>query len=112
MIGDGQMAVSIQKSRNLNYALSNKASFSDAYTKSVQKPQGTAAFPSIDGVAPVVYANKQVDGVMAAAKMKEAQEANQAYNDIAEQLSGSAGYSSSSQSYGYEMLGRNFDEYA
>lgn len=97
----------ISNIRPMNYAVENKTDFSVAFAEALSRTSAA----SIKAASPVGYANAQkVDSTAQAVK---AQEANRAYNSIAQNFSGiSTGYSAASMATGYEMIGSSFDSIA
>lgn len=110
------MSLTISGYRPMNYAISNAASFSDAYTNSIKQNEPATQFGNIEAVQPVMYPNAQeVSGGRTVEQMQRAVSSNKAFNEVASGFAGtSTGYNGNgaSSSYGYEMLGSTLDLFA
>lgn len=110
------MSLSIGGFRPMNYAVSNAASFSDAYVNSIKQNEPATSMGNVGAVQPVIYPNAQeVSGGRTVEQMQRAVSSNKAFNEVASGFAGtSTGYSDngSSSSYGYEMLGSTLDLFA
>lgn len=108
------MGLSIGGFSPMNYTISNAASFSDAYTKSIKQNTNAGPLGSVDASQPVMYPNaKAVDSSSSIEQMKKSQSANQAFNQLAAGFGGaSIGYNGASSAYSYEMVGSTIDLWA
>lgn len=90
------------------YAVSNEAEVSDAFSESMK----TASPNRVNGSAPVVYPNAQIQ-TSEVSQIRRSQQVSDAYNKIASSFGGATtGYDASSAAASYAMIGSNIDVYA
>ncbi|MBQ5430333.1 MAG: hypothetical protein IIT72_09155 [Lachnospiraceae bacterium] len=100
-------ALSSNKTRPKAFDLENKSTVSDAFTESAKV---NGARGSVEAVPPVQYPTATVEKNKLSAIEKN-QEANQAYNAIADSFAGATGYDQGLHATSYAGVGQNVDEY-
>ncbi len=90
------------------YAVSNEAEVSDAFSESMK----TANANRVNGPAPVVYPNAQVQ-TNEVGQIRRSQQVNDVYNKIASSFGGATvGYDANSNAASYGVVGSKIDVYA
>lgn len=90
------------------YAVSNEAEVSDAFSESMK----TASTNRVNGPAPVVYPNAQIQ-TNEVGQIRRSQQVSDVYNKIASSFGGAAtGYGADMKAASYDMVGSNIDVYA
>ena len=100
-------SIGSNQTRQKAIQLENQSQVSDAFKESMKVHRGS---DSVEATPPVQYATATVEKNKLSAAQKN-QEANQAYNAIADSFAGATGYDQGLHATSYAGVGQNVDEY-
>ena len=90
---------------SMNYTVDNESEVSASYVESMEQVSNQY----VDAASPVQYPNASVSPTRV---VERSQEANAAYNAVAQRFDQTTGYNQFSVGQGYETVGALFDQYA